>query len=336
MKLLVIGGQSQVGRRLIGMLGHIPWVQAVSASARPAPAGQLELDLTDAAAFVPVLGDFDAVVHCPPEPPRQRAQQAQVVASACGMAGVSRLVFLSGLDVYGHAEGLMHEQAVPPGRRATANEAQAAESHVAAFAANGATAVILRPGPVFGPDSTHWVGSMARWLRSGRMGDLGARGDGWSNLVHVDDVCMAILRATQLELGAREMKTYNLAAPDSPRWNAYIADLAQAIGVTPVRRIASWHHALDAFLLSPLMHWLGRSGWLGKWAQRPQPWIQGHRAQMAQQLRIDPRAAARELKLDWTPYSVALQDSARWLANHHPTQPADRRPDKRRTAAAFD
>jgi nucleoside-diphosphate-sugar epimerase len=336
MKLLVIGGQGHVARRLISMLAHVPWVQAVSAAARPAPAGQLELDLTDAAALVQVLGDFEVVVHCPPDSPPQRAQEAQVVAFACDAAGVSRLVFLSGLDVYGRAEGLVSEQALPPCEGATFSDAQAAESHVAAFAAGGATAVILRPGPIFGAGSTQWVGAMAHWLRSGRMGDLGARGDGWSNLVHVDDVCLAIIRAAQLELGAGALKLYNLAAPDSPRWNTYLADLAQAVGATPVRRIAGWQHAADAFVLSPLLQWIGSTGRAGQWAQRLQPWMQGRRARLAQQLRIDPRAAGRELKLDWTPYSVALQDCAQWLASQQPPHPATSETSRRRLTAAFE
>ena len=88
-----------------------------------------------------------------------------------------------------------------------------------------------------------------------RAGDgLGAAGDGWSNLVHLDDVCMAAIRSLQLPLAPGESRVYNLAGPDAPRWNEYFVDLALEIGATPVRRISPLQLKLDAKMAGPALH----------------------------------------------------------------------------------
>ena len=95
-----------------------------------------------------------------------------------------------------------------------------AEAHMLTYARAGGTVVMLRPGCVWGPGSDLWVGRIGRLLRSRRLGDLGAAGDGWTNLVHVDDVCKAAVAALGLVQPRGEIRTYNLAAPDSPRSSA--------------------------------------------------------------------------------------------------------------------
>src|SRR5206468_2109085 len=58
--------------------------------------------------------------------------------------------------------------------------------------------VRVRPGCVGGAGSELWVGCVGRLLKSGRLGDLGAAGDGWSDLVAVDDVCTAIIASLRI------------------------------------------------------------------------------------------------------------------------------------------
>src|SRR5207248_2958066 len=126
-----------------------------------------------------------------------------------------------------------------------------AEAALAGFTDGGGSLVMLRPGCVWGPGSELWVGRIGRLLRSHRLGDLGAAGDGWSNLVATDDVCQAILAGLRLSMAPREQRVYNLAGSDSPRWNDYFVDLGIALGATPVRRIGARRLRLDARLAGP-------------------------------------------------------------------------------------
>jgi len=96
---------------------------------------------------------------------------------------------------------------------------------------------------------------VGRWLRSARLGDLGEAGDGWSNLVHVDDVCSLALRA--LELPRHSPDGLGLVADDtllvgdylSPceipfidDARAYRATLHRLLGVlTEVREVIPGH-----------------------------------------------------------------------------------------------
>ena len=175
--------------------------------------------------------------------------------------------------------------------------------------------VILRPGCVWGPRSELWVGRVGRWLRAHRLGDLGAAGDGWSNLVHVDDVCLAAIRALQLPLLQGEWRAFNLAAPDSPRWNEYFLDLALELGATPVRRLSARRLQLDAKVAGPFLQvsrkLLQKAGRTADWI--PDPITPGLVDLWQRHLRLDPGAATRDLKLAWTPYPAALEEAAAWF-----------------------
>lgn len=302
MNVLVLGADLHVGARLVALLRQAPWAQVTGATVR-GPArrgGPLRLDTP--AALAQALVDTDAVVDCSAPDPAWRPDEVRGLAHAAQEAGSPRMVFLSGIAVYGHRHAVAHEHTDAPrvlGRRGRA--LLAAERHVGDYAATGAQAVVLRPGHVWGPGSDEGVHRLAEALRCGRLGDLGPAGDGWSNLVHVDDVCAAAMRAVQLPPAPGAVRTYNLAAPDSPRWNEYFIDLALAIGATPVRRLRQVPMRLRAALGALLQSWLG------------EPLISPQMLRTwRQHLKLDARAATRDLRLHWTPYPTALHEAATW------------------------
>jgi nucleoside-diphosphate-sugar epimerase len=318
MNVLVLGGSGYIGARLVALLREAGWAQVVSASSRTAGGepGRLRLDTRDAVAMRDALRGMDAVINCVAGDAQSIAEGARVLAEAAAAAGHPRLVHLSSMSVYGAVEGRVDEAATPGPLLGWYDQAKReAERHMAAFAAGGGTAVVLRPGCVWGPGSTLWVGRIGRWLRAGRLGDLGVAGDGWSNLIHLDDVCLAAIRALQLPLSAGTLRAFNLGGPDSPRWNEYFIDLALAIGATPVRRIAPLQLQADARIAGPVLHLLrkglDRAGRPTR--QVPEPITPGLVALWQRHLRLDPRAATRQLKLDWTPYPTALQEAAAWF-----------------------
>jgi nucleoside-diphosphate-sugar epimerase len=317
MKVLVLGGSGYIGSRLCAALAASGWATPVSASARRATPGieHRRVDARNAASLTQVLHGMDAVVNCVAGDAASIAQGALALAEASVNADCPRIVHLSSMSVYGAQEGQLPEQApLDPSLGWYARAKCEAEHHMSAFALAGGTVVRLRPGCVWGPGSHLWVGRIGRWLRAGRLGDLGAAGDGWSNLVHVDDVCNAVVAALRMPLPPGQLRTYNLAAPDSPRWNEYFVDLALAIGAVPVRRISPMQLKIDGWLFGPAFKVaqgvLSHAGRLGRFV--PDPMSPGLVHLWDRHLHMDSRLAERELELKWTGYGIALRQSALW------------------------
>lgn len=319
MKVLILGGGGYIGRHIVDDLkahGHAPIIASRHANARgDTPA--LKVDSLDAASLTRALADVDAVVNCVAGDRRSIAEGAAKLVEAASAAGLSRLVHLSTMSVYGAAEGVVREDAPlrdDIGWYGTA-KCEAERIVRAHFGRPGeARAVILRPGCVYGAGSELWVGRIARCLEAGRLGDLGVAGDGWSNLVDVRDVARAVRAALLLPVGEGQIPTYNLSAPDSPRWNEYFVALALGIGATPVRRISALQIKLDARLAGPPLKIAEKL--LTKFGPRP-PWLPevippSITRLFAQQIRLDSAAATRDLQLQWTSYSRALAACTAW------------------------
>lgn len=314
MKVLVLGGTGYIGSRLCTMLQASGWAEVVRASRHAGTSG-VQLDTCDVEALTQALRCVDAVVNCVAGDARAIARGAEALARAAIAAGCLRIVHLSSMSVYGTQQGELTEQAPVDASLGWYGRAKCeAERHIQAFADAGGTAVVFRPGCVWGPGSSQWVDRIGDWLRAGRLGDLGAAGDGWSNLVHVDDVCRSIMAALRLPLPTRTTRTFNLAAPDSPRWNEMFVDLAIAIGATPVRRVRPLQVALDARLAGPPLQIAGKV--LARMGRRPHrlpvPLTPGLLGLWKRHLRLDSAAAERQLQLSWTPYAAALNESADW------------------------
>ncbi|TFZ05982.1 NAD(P)-dependent oxidoreductase [Ramlibacter henchirensis] len=316
MKALVLGGSGYIGSRLVALLREADHV-AISASSRAQPGeDRIRVDTRDGAALAQALKGMDAVINCVAGDAACIADGARTLATAAASAGCPRIVHLSTMSIYGALEGRVDEQATPgPSLGWYGQAKREAETHISGFTTGGGCAVVLRPGCVWGPGSEQWVARIGRWLRAKRLGDLGPAGDGWSNLVHVDDVCVAAIRSMELPLPPGTQRSFNLAAPDSPRWNEYFTDLSLAIEATPVRRLSRRRLQLEAKVGGPALHVLRKIGQrAGRDVQHwPEPITPGLAALWERHLRLDARAATRELRLDWTPYPAALQEAAAWF-----------------------
>ncbi|MEJ7931947.1 NAD(P)-dependent oxidoreductase [Ramlibacter sp. AN1015] len=315
MRVLVLGGTGYIGARLCALLQASGWATPIAASSRGTDRA-LKLDTRDEAALSAALREADAVVNCVAGSGPAIAQGARVLARAARAAGCRRVVHFSTMSVYGAREGVLDEQAPLDASLGWYGQSKIeAEAALATLADDGCSVTVLRPGCVFGPGSTLWVERIAQWLAAGRLGDLGPAGDGWSNLVHVDDVCQAVLLSLQADEHPGSRRSYNLAAPDSPRWNTYFADLALATGATPLRHVRLRQLQMDAFLAGPPLHvgrkLLARLG--GQRAARlPHPITPGLLGLWHRHLKLDSTAAGRELGLAWTPYAKSVQQCARW------------------------
>lgn len=331
MRVLVLGGSGHIGSRLCLMLRDSGWATPISASTRRLAPGveSLRLDARDPAALRRALAGADAVVNCLAGNANAIADGTRLLAQIALAAGCRRLVHLSTMAVYGRVEGTADESVALDGSLGWYARAKCeAERHVASFVEAGGSAAVLRPGCVWGPGSMLWVDRIARLLRAGRLGDLGIAGDGWSNLVHVDDVAAGVMAALREPHPARPLGIYNLAAPDSPRWNEYFVDLALAIGATPVRRLSALQLRLDAWLAGPPLKVAQKlaARFFADSNALPVPLPPNLLGLWERHLRLASDRAERELGLQWTPYAVGLQQSAAWFLRQEAAQRSGRPP----------
>ena len=310
-KVLVLGGNGFVGRELVAQLRQTGWAEVLVASRSNGG-----VDTRDVAALTQALQGMDAVVNCVAGHGAAIAEGAQALCTAAATQGRKpRLIHMSTQSVYGNASGGWISESAPM-RADLGWYGQAkidAEAHFQRYAADVAgPTVILRPGCVTGPGSTLWLTRVAHWLRAGWIGDLGAGGDGWSNLVHVRDVAQCVVAALQMPLPAGQVPAFNVAAPDSPRWNRYFHDLALQIGATPLRRISARRLRFTSTVLGvplKLMERLGVSKGLP-------PGIPPSLLRLWQQdIRLDATRAEQAFGLHWTAYDTLASECASWLSN---------------------
>jgi nucleoside-diphosphate-sugar epimerase len=311
MKVLVLGGSGYVGARLVDTLARQGFT-AVNGSRRNG------VDTRDLASLKRALLDVDAVVNCVAGSADAIAQGARVLVRAAQEAGRPRVVHLSTMSVYGALEGEVTEASPRDASIGWYAKAKCEAEDVIADYEGGV--VMLRPGCVWGAGSQLWVGRIGRLLRAGRLGDLGAAGDGWSNLVPVEDVCAAVIASLRIATTPGLPRVFNLAAPDSPRWNDYFLDLALAIGATPVPRLSARRIRLDAQLLGPPLkvieigaRKMGRTTHALPVAIPP-----GLPALFERHLHLRGELAQRELAIAWTPYQRVLAESAAWFNTAFP------------------
>jgi len=298
-RVLVLGADNFIGRRVVVQLDATDW-------ARPSPgdaaAGEAALDRA--------LDGIDAVVNCFIGKAAEISEGARALfAAAARSAGKPRVVHLSSMSVYGDVRGLIDETA--PLRTelgAYAGAKVAAEG----FAAGYANSVILRPGCEYGPECPQWSVRIADWLNARRLGDLGAQGDGYCNLLHVDDLVAAILACLkQPQLAAA---VFNLSAPNPPTWNEYLIRYGRALRAVPIRRISQRRLKIETRLLAPPLKMLELAlGAATLGAHRVPPAMPPSLLRlMRQEIKLDATRAERALGLRWTPLQSGLDRTAEW------------------------
>jgi 2-alkyl-3-oxoalkanoate reductase len=252
--------------------------------------------------------DAHAVVNAATGAPEDVVRAAERLAGVMRAADSHRrLVHISSMTVYGEASGICDVDAPPVG---TLTAYAAAHVAAEAIARSSAQTVVLRPGVEYGPGCAVWSGRIARWLEARRIGDLGAGGDGYCNLVFIDDLVRAVLAAAQVPAAAGHV--FNVAMSDPPTWNEYLIGFGIALGAIPVRRMTRRRWDIETRLLaSPLKVaelTLGRVPLIAR--QLPPAIPPSFRRLCTQEISLDVRAAEEALGLTWTPMPAGLQAAA--------------------------
>lgn len=315
-RILLLGASGFVGRHVLRALSAsgdlVPVVACHRAPlAVDSAVRQLQLDARDEVAIAGALADVDGVVNCVAGSADTIARSGRALFAATATAPLRpRVVHLSSMAVYGSQTGDVTENAA---MRGDAGAYSAAKAEVERMAAGNPNVVILRPGCIYGPGSSQWSVRIARLLLAHRIGDLGCAGDGFSNLVYVDDVIAAIIAA--LRTGGAGGQTYNLAAQPRVRWNEYFTAFAKALGAVPLSRITRRSLQLETRLLAPGLKVAGIVAGrlrLGS-SLLPEPIPPSLARLWTQEIHLDSSRAERELGVAWTPLARGLDETVAWL-----------------------
>ena len=244
--ILVTGGTGFIGRRLVEklVLEHDARVRVLVRNfTRVAGIACLPLDMragdmTDAAAVERAVQGCDVVFHCAYDFAATRDGQKRIgvqgtrnISEAVLRAGVSRLVHLSTFSVYGTMpDGDLTETSPwQPSTHVYTQIKRAAERVVLGLShKKGLPVVVLQPTLVYGPFSTHWVIRPAEKLKTGLVPVVNG-GQGSCNLVYIDDVVEAAIRAATHPdvLG----ETFLISGESPVTWKMFYDALQTVLGV---------------------------------------------------------------------------------------------------------
>jgi nucleoside-diphosphate-sugar epimerase len=315
-RILVLGAGGFIGRRVVQALADSDWAKPVAVLHRhsrgfPDRVEIIRLDARQSGAMKMALAGSSGVVNCIAGDAQTIVATARALfGAASSQAAPPRIVHLSTMMVYGSATGTVAETATLKGDW---DDYSRAKTDVEEIARTYPGVVQLRPGIVYGPGSPIWSAWIARWLQEGRLGDLGAAGQGCCNLVHVDDVVSAVLRS--LRAAGIEGEAFNLSLPDPPTWNEYFRAYAAALGcscdyISPTRL---W---CERVILAPplkVAQILAQKMQLGWHPPQPiRPWLL---RLCRHPIRLAVGKAEQRLGMRWTPLAGGLQQTAAWFGS---------------------
>ncbi len=320
MKVLVLGAGGFLGSRVVAALKANPPLEVIAGtrvgSSRPGPAGvpSRAVEATERVSVSNALEGVSFVVNCVMASPETMRKGVDTLVEVALQRNIRRLVQISSTAVYGNAVGLLDETSSPgSGLDAYAKSKAEAEDLMLRAMERGLDGVILRPGLIYGPGSEAWTLRIGKLLRQRRLGDLGIAGDGFCNLIHVEDVAQAV--AAALAYPEAQRQTFNLADPDPPRWNDYLKDFARAMGVVPVPRISARQLRLETKLLAiplKIAEKLAPRIGLGR-VPLPPAITPSLAAVMQHELRFKPDKTDTVLRLTRTPWQLGVAAASKTM-----------------------
>ncbi|MEM8735461.1 MAG: NAD-dependent epimerase/dehydratase family protein [Planctomycetota bacterium] len=291
-RILVTGASGFLGGRVVEVLHESQlaepvatlrhWTRAARVARQPT---EIRLcDITNAAQVHESMRDIDAVIHCAKTDDRESiVGGTDNLLKAAKAAGVKRFVFISTAEVYGpEVSGQIEESSDTPETGRLYGDAKTeAEALCFRAAKDGLHTTVLRPSLIYGPHSTSWSIDIAKRLQSGNWGLFEGKGEGFANLVYVDDLVQAILRSIASSGFAGE--AYNVNGPDEVTWNQYFDQFNETLGLEPLKAISTGKSSLRTWVMDrvgsaadfildryedQLMEIYMRGGWASKWMKR--------------------------------------------------------------------
>jgi len=186
------------------------------------------------------VAKVDAIVHCAYSDDRASiVEGTRNLLDAAAKHGVRNFVYLSSAEVYGPDRvGRIDESvALTPTGRSYGDAKLEAEELCRSYADQGVFVTVLRPSLIYGPDSQSWSVGIAERLQSGNWGLFEGFGDGFANLVYVDDLVQAIFLS--LQSPGSKPRTFNVNGKETPTWNDYFQRFNAALGLPDLQPISA-------------------------------------------------------------------------------------------------
>lgn len=177
------------------------------------------------------------VVHCAfTDAPEVIIEGTRNLLQSALQAGVERFVYVSTAEVYGRdVSGTVVETAsTQPTGRVYGDSKAAAEELCREYQGLGLSTAVMRPSVVYGPYSGWWTVRMAKRLQSGDWCEFEEYGNGFCNLVYVDDLVSALLLAAEHE--AADGEVFNVNGASLVTWNEYFCQFNAALGLPPLAK----------------------------------------------------------------------------------------------------
>ena len=313
-RVLVLGANGFIGRRIIHALRNTDWAIPIAAGRRPYAERDIEsvqLDAMKRDSLQQVLNGVSAVINCVTGDKQTIIESARnLFEAAAKRTPTVRVVHLSSMAVYGSISGTVTESSPFSDDLGSYAEAKIAAEMLAKHYSN---VVCLRPGIVYGPASSWWSDRIARLLVARRLGNLGAHGEGICNLIYVDDVARAALGALQLDHASE--RVFNLANPAAISWNEYFRQYSGALRVPSLTKISPLRLWTELNLLAipcKIGELIESKKILKVWHPAPaiRPWLL---KLCRHDIVMDSSRASLLPGMQWTTLDVGLQTTAQWF-----------------------
>jgi 2-alkyl-3-oxoalkanoate reductase len=254
-------------------------------------------DMADRAALEAVVRGVDQVLHCAarmgPWGPEAEYEAVNVrgvktLVEAALAAGVHRFVHVSSIDVHGLAVGGPADETAPYSREQDpySRSKIAGERVVQALIRDqGAPAIIVRPGLIYGPRDTNSFGRFAALIEQGKMPIIGS-GTNHLPLIYVTDVAWGVPLASDADQAIG--RAYLLVNDEPVTQRDYFDAIAAELGVRPPGRHIPYRVALALGATAELVGHLARR-------QQPPPLMRFGLKQMGGENRFTITRARGEL-----------------------------------------